>query len=56
MTGEPGGPPTSVGLPICELGTGMWAVQGILAALWERERTGKGRLGVSEASQGRGLS
>jgi crotonobetainyl-CoA:carnitine CoA-transferase CaiB-like acyl-CoA transferase len=33
-----------VGLPICDLGTGMWAVQGILAALYERERTGKGRL------------
>ena len=44
VTGEPDGPPTSVGLPICDLGTGMWAVQGILAALWERERTGKGRL------------
>ena len=29
VTGEPEGPPTSVGLPICELGTGMWAVQGI---------------------------
>jgi len=44
VTGEPGGPPTSVGLPICDLGTGMWAVQGILAALYERQRTGKGRL------------
>ena len=33
VTGEPDGPPTSVGLPICDLGTGMWAVQGILAAL-----------------------
>jgi crotonobetainyl-CoA:carnitine CoA-transferase CaiB-like acyl-CoA transferase len=44
VTGEPDGPPTSVGLPICDLGTGMWAVQGILAALWERERTGAGRL------------
>ena len=44
VTGESDGPPTSVGLPICDLGTGMWAVQGILAALWERERTGKGRL------------
>ena len=31
VTGEPDGPPTSVGLPICDLGTGMWAVQGILA-------------------------
>jgi crotonobetainyl-CoA:carnitine CoA-transferase CaiB-like acyl-CoA transferase len=32
VTGEPDGPPTSVGLPICDLGTGVWAVQGILAA------------------------
>ena len=44
VTGEPDGPPTSVGLPICDLGTGMWAVQGILAALYERQRTGVGRL------------
>jgi crotonobetainyl-CoA:carnitine CoA-transferase CaiB-like acyl-CoA transferase len=44
VTGEPDGPPTSVGLPICDLGTGMWAVQGILAALHERQRTGVGRL------------
>src|SRR5437660_5389567 len=41
VTGEPEGPPTSVGLPICDLGTGMWGVQGILAALYERQRTGK---------------
>jgi crotonobetainyl-CoA:carnitine CoA-transferase CaiB-like acyl-CoA transferase len=44
VTGEPDGPPTSVGLPICDLGTGMWAAQGILAALYERQRTGTGRL------------
>lgn len=44
VTGEEDGPPTSVGLPICDLGTGMWAVQGILAALYERQRTGEGRL------------
>jgi len=44
VTGEPDGPPTSVGLPICDLGTGMWAAQGVLAALYERQRTGKGRL------------
>jgi hypothetical protein len=31
-------------LGIVELGAGMWAVQGILAALYERQRTGKGRL------------
>ena len=44
VTGEADGPPTSVGLPICDLGTGMWAAQGILAALYERQRTGRGRL------------
>jgi len=44
VTGEPDGPPTSVGLPICDLGTGMWAVQVILAAIYERWHTGKGRL------------
>jgi crotonobetainyl-CoA:carnitine CoA-transferase CaiB-like acyl-CoA transferase len=44
VTGEPDGPPISVGLPICDLGTGMCAVQGILAALYERKHTGVGRL------------
>jgi len=43
-TGEPDGPATSVGLPICDVGTGMGAVQGILAVLYERERTGLGGL------------
>jgi crotonobetainyl-CoA:carnitine CoA-transferase CaiB-like acyl-CoA transferase len=43
VTGEPDGPPTSVGQPICDLGTGMWGVQGILAALYERERSGRGQ-------------
>ena len=43
VTGEPDGPPTSVGQPVCDLGTGMWGVQGILAALYERERTGQGQ-------------
>jgi len=43
VTGEPDGPPTSVGLPICDLGTGMWGAQGVLAALYERQRTGRGQ-------------
>ena len=43
VTGEPDGPPTSVGLPICDLGTGMWGAQGVLAALYERSRTGQGQ-------------
>ena len=36
--------PGRVGVSICDLGTGMWAVQGIVAALYERERTGRGQL------------
>jgi formyl-CoA transferase len=43
VTGESDGPPMSVGLPICDLGTGMWAVQGILAALHQRHTSGKGQ-------------
>jgi crotonobetainyl-CoA:carnitine CoA-transferase CaiB-like acyl-CoA transferase len=43
VTGEPDGPPTSVGLPICDLGTGMWGAQGVLAALYERQTTGRGQ-------------
>jgi len=43
VTGEPDGPPTSVGLPICDLGTGMWGAQGVLAALYERQRSGQGQ-------------
>ena len=43
VTGEPDRPPTSVGLPICDLGTGMWGAQGVLAALYERQRTGQGQ-------------
>jgi formyl-CoA transferase/CoA:oxalate CoA-transferase len=43
VTGEPDGPPTSIGQPVCDLGTGMWGVQGILGALYERARTGQGQ-------------
>lgn len=47
VTGEPDGPPTSVELPLCDLGTGAWEATGILAAVIERERTGQGeRTGI----------
>lgn len=43
ITGEPGGPPVRMGASVVDQGTGMWAVIGILAALSERARTGRGR-------------
>jgi crotonobetainyl-CoA:carnitine CoA-transferase CaiB-like acyl-CoA transferase len=43
VTGEPGGPPTSVGVPLTDLGSGMFAATGILAAVVQRERTGLGQ-------------
>ena len=44
VTGEPDGPPTSVGLPLTDLGTGMFSAHGVLAALYQREKTGEGCL------------
>ncbi|AYY15404.1 CoA transferase [Actinobacteria bacterium YIM 96077] len=43
ITGEPG-QPTKVGVPIADLLSGMYGTSGVLAALLERERTGKGRV------------
>ncbi len=43
LTGEPGGAPMMVGFPIADLCSGDAAVQGILAALYARERTGLGQ-------------
>ena len=42
ITGEPGRPPVRVGIPIGDLSGGIFSCMGILAALVERERTGKG--------------
>ncbi len=44
VTGEPGGPPLRSGLPMADLGTGLFAAIGILAAVVERQRTGHGQL------------
>ena len=43
VTGEKDGPPVRVGVSLVDLGTGVWAALGVLAALYERERTGTGR-------------
>lgn len=40
--GEPGGGPQKVGVPIVDIMTGMYATVGVLAALANRDRTGKG--------------
>jgi formyl-CoA transferase/CoA:oxalate CoA-transferase len=44
MTGEPGRPGVRIGSSLIDMGTGMWAATGVLAALLERERTGEGAL------------
>jgi len=43
VTGEADGAPVRVGVSLVDLGTGVWAALGVLAALYERERTGTGR-------------
>jgi crotonobetainyl-CoA:carnitine CoA-transferase CaiB-like acyl-CoA transferase len=43
ITGQPGGPPTRAGIPMGDLGGGLFGVIGVLAALQEREATGRGR-------------
>jgi crotonobetainyl-CoA:carnitine CoA-transferase CaiB-like acyl-CoA transferase len=43
ITGEPGAPPVKVGVPLTDLGAGLFALAGILAALHYRERTGRGQ-------------
>ncbi len=44
VTGEPGGSPMKVGVAIVDLMCGMTAIQGVLAALAAREKTGRGQL------------
>ena len=43
ITGTPETGPTRSGIPIGDLGGGMFGVMGVLAALAERERTGRGQ-------------
>jgi formyl-CoA transferase len=43
VTGEPGGAPAKAGVPLTDLGAGLFALAGILAALHHRHTTGLGQ-------------
>lgn len=43
VTGEAGGPPTKVGVALVDVITGLFAAVGVLAALRERDRAGRGQ-------------
>lgn len=43
ITGEPNRPPVRVGIPLADMSGGIYSCKGILAALFDRERSGKGR-------------
>ncbi len=43
ITGEPGRPPVRVGIPLADMSGGIFSCKGILAALYARERTGRGQ-------------
>ena len=43
LTGEPDGPPTKAGVSFVDFSGGFISLVGLLAALWEANRTGKGR-------------
>lgn len=43
VTGEPAGAPVKIGVPITDLGAALFALAGILAALYERTHTGRGQ-------------
>ncbi|MGA2128329.1 MAG: CoA transferase [Xanthobacteraceae bacterium] len=42
VNGGPDSPPSRVGLSILDMGSGLWAALGCIAALYQRERTGTG--------------
>jgi crotonobetainyl-CoA:carnitine CoA-transferase CaiB-like acyl-CoA transferase len=43
VTGSPGGGPARAGVSILDMGSGIWLAVGIITALYERERTGRGQ-------------
>ena len=44
MSGWPGGPPIRMGTQVLDHGSARWAAMGVMAAIIERGRTGKGKL------------
>ena len=44
VTGLPDGEPMRIGIPVADISTGIYSAVGILAALVQREKTGKGTL------------
>src|SRR5207244_6996446 len=57
VTGEPDGAPVKSGIPLTDLGAGMFATIGILAALEHRHKTGQGQqVDTSLLDAGVGLS
>ncbi len=43
VTGFPAGPPVKCGVPVTDLGAGLFLLAGIMAALYDRVRTGRGQ-------------
>jgi crotonobetainyl-CoA:carnitine CoA-transferase CaiB-like acyl-CoA transferase len=43
VTGQPGAPPAKAGLPVADLGAGMFCLYGILAAYVHKQNTGEGQ-------------
>lgn len=44
ITGDPDGPPYRLGVAITDIVSGLFAAQGVMAALLARERTGRGQI------------
>ena len=43
VTGEPGGAPTKCGVPLCDFVAALYGAFGVVSALHERQRTGRGQ-------------
>jgi formyl-CoA transferase len=43
VTGSPGGPPVKCGIPVTDLGAGLFLLGGVMVALYDRGRTGRGQ-------------